>query len=300
MIPLMTSNTASTSPTKLQMLPIHRGQCWYAPSVADRLGLKDSSAVSKLIDRMLAPEQKRESIKKEASRSSVDWVEMPSGNWIIKTYHMPAWITWFYQCVRATPSWREWRASFAVEAAGCRACPPLALVHDLSRGVNAQCLIMPYIEGRSLGQLLRRWSKNPTDDSQTPQLRLRLAVSMGDQIAALMRAGLINRDYKPANLMVDPACQQGREPVMIDPLGVRARVGQARRLRMLVTLLRTSLEAGSVSTRECVALGRALLKGEPGLGAGQKRRLRWLADQVVGQLPDQWRQRLLQSTESCE
>jgi len=289
-------NTDTTVPTKMQRLTISRGQCWYAPSVADAVGLSDQGAVSNLIDRILAPDLERNSIKKEVARSSVDWVEIQGKNWIIKTYHMPAWIVWVYQCVRATPAWREWRGSFAVESAGCRANPPLALVHDFSRGVDAQCLIMPFIEGQSLGQLLVQWSKEPSNDPQVRDLRLGLAKAMGRQIAALMKAGLINRDYKPANLMVDPACrQQGCEPVIIDPLGVRARVDEARRLRMLVTLLRTTLAAGPVSARECVTLLRAVLRGESGLGVDRKRRLRWLVDQILARLPDQWRQRLLQS-----
>src|SRR5207244_2992034 len=87
--------------------------------------------------------------------------------------------------------YREGRAAAALDH------PNIVRVHDICQAGNVHFLVMEYVEGKTLEQLLREKGRLP----------VRQAVGYAIQAArALEHAherGLIHRDIKPANLLLD-------------------------------------------------------------------------------------------------
>jgi serine/threonine protein kinase len=95
----------------------------------------------------------------------------------------------------ATP---ERRARFVAEAKAASALqhPNIITIHDISSEDGRDFIVMEYVSGRTLAELIRRRG-----------LRLRdaigYAVQIADALARAHSAGIIHRDIKPSNLMVD-------------------------------------------------------------------------------------------------
>ena len=71
--------------------------------------------------------------------------------------------------------------------------------------------------------------------------------------------GLVIRDHKPGNLVVDEACHLGEQtPVIIDQSAVRRRRGDHQVYHMLGTLLRTIGRVGPVTARQGLACLKAM------------------------------------------
>lgn len=178
--------------------------------------------------------------------------------WVVKTYHLHAVRRAAAARLRQSPAWREFRAFGRLREAGLRVPPCVALV---GRPDGDEALVMPYIDAEDLEAFIA--------GSDDPLARARVARAVGAQAGALLRAGLVNRDHKVSNLLIDASCREsGEPPIIIDPLGLRRRdpVRRGRVDRMWARLLETAVKAGPVSKREIVAAWRA---GHPGAGRGE-------------------------------
>ncbi len=91
----------------------------------------------------------------------------------------------------------ERRKLFLQEARAASALnhPHIVSVHDIVPAGDSEALVLEYVPGKSLDQLIPR-SGMPLADA------LRYAVQIADALAAAHKAGIVHRDLKPANIMV--------------------------------------------------------------------------------------------------
>jgi serine/threonine protein kinase len=105
--------------------------------------------------------------------------------------------------------------------------PHVVAVYDLVEDDADTWLVMEYVEGITLGALVRR------DGALAPDHAGALARQAADALAAAHDAGVVHRDVKPSNMMVDPA---GR--VKLTDFGIARAVADA-------SLTQTGLVTGS-------------------------------------------------------
>ncbi len=257
------------------------------PVVAQQLELgHDREALVPLLEKLLTAESTPiQTLKDDPNRSVVRHVAVDGRHFVIKRYRVPRWKTWLLYRLRQSPNWREWYGALRLVRAHRRVSAPLAIVHQPARGREAQVLILPYIEGRALDRMIQDGSANHPWRESYRHKRLDLARIIGTQIGRLLTVGIVNRDHKLSNLIMDRACQEhGDEPVIIDPLGLRRRRSNQQVYRMLAMLLRTSARAGPVTTRECMTCLKAVLKTDPSLSRHEPRRLRAVARHILAML----------------
>ncbi len=258
------------APTALRKVPLRQGSAWLSQA-------ESAEPRADWIQRLLNPASQAVRALKSETRNQTLLVHADDRHWVVKRYRLPWWKAWLYQTVKRTPAWREWRGAQRLSAAGARVARPAVLVHQPSEPWT-QALILPYVEGENLAQYLGR--------PHPAVRRIGLARRIGRQIGQLAAAGLINRDHKATNLIVDRLCDTGQvPPVIIDPAGIRRRKSDHQIYRMLALLHYTCSQVGPVSLREVVACIRGVLETDRSIARTSPRRTRSVIEQVrqVGQ-----------------
>jgi hypothetical protein len=86
---------------------------------------------------------------------------------------------------------REARAASALHH------PGIVTVHDIGEHDGRAFIVMEYVEGETVHELLERRGRIP------PVEAVRILAEIGEAVAAAHDAGVLHRDLKPANLVVD-------------------------------------------------------------------------------------------------
>ncbi|MFI9406687.1 protein kinase [Nocardia sp. NPDC052316] len=100
--------------------------------------------------------------------------------------------------VAADPKYRQRFTREARLAAQVRG-PHLAAIHSFGELDGQLYLDMEYIEGTDLATVLR------CEGPMAPARAVRIVVQVAEALDAAHRAGLVHRDVKPSNIMLDPA-----------------------------------------------------------------------------------------------
>src|SRR5262249_17879046 len=90
------------------------------------------------------------------------------------------------------------RARFVQEAKAASALnhPNIVVVHDIGSEAGVDLIVMEYVTGKTLGQLI------PRNGMRAGEV-LRIAVQVAEALARAHLAGIVHRDLKRANVMVN-------------------------------------------------------------------------------------------------
>lgn len=204
----------------------------------------DAAGIVRLVDQAQATAESSADLLKEEAGGRVAIVGDPPSRFVVKLYGVGRLKAFVYQQVKRTRAWRECRGAAALNAARVRVAEPLALVDRPSGGSWSQALVLPLIEGVSLADWLAA-------GDATEEQRRAVFAAVGRQFGSLTRNGLVNRDHKSANIMIDPGALDA-EPTVIDPAGIRSR--SDTRVRRMASLLRETTLRYPCVTAEDVAL----------------------------------------------
>lgn len=111
--------------------------------------------------------------------------------------------------VGLTPHHREIRGSQLLASSRIPCITPLALYS----GEGVHCLALRHVPGRTLLECL-------ADSSLSADSRRDIARAVGRQLVVMGRAGVMNRDHKPSNLIVDQSVPGDPLITVIDPAGI--------------------------------------------------------------------------------
>lgn len=108
--------------------------------------------------------------------------------------------------------------------------PCVIIVHDVVEEEGLPCIVMEYVPSRSLSDVLRQ------DGPLTPEAAARTGLAMAAALRAAHAAGVLHRDVKPANVLL----QEEGERVVLTDFGIAAASGTE-------TLTRTGEFVGSIN-----------------------------------------------------
>ncbi|MBI1370680.1 MAG: hypothetical protein GC162_18740 [Planctomycetes bacterium] len=243
---------------------INGATAWVSHALTQRLNVKPARTASLMAILLNRASEKR--VLKTSLRTRVVEIDLVGQAFVIKWHTPPPGseaLHRLYHHLRCSPAWREWHGAHRLAKRGIRVCEPLALVHAGA----SDALLLPRIHGVDLHTYLtqeirrapRRW----------------VADAVGRQIGKMTKEGLVNRDHKARNIMIDAACAGGSAtPVLIDPAGLRKRRNGPQIDRMLALLLETVPD--NVTRREACRCLRAAMRADRTLGAS----LRELTERV--------------------
>ena len=106
-----------------------------------------------------------------------------------------------------------------IEVAANLSHPHILPLHDSGEAAGLLYYVMPYVEGESLRDRLRRETQLPVDEA------LQLAREVADALAYAHGQGVIHRDIKPENILLS-----GGHALVAD-FGIARALGQAGGMR---------------------------------------------------------------------
>ena len=223
-------------------------------------------------------------IKQQPTR--VEHVQLGSEQFILKRFGVGGWVQAAMCLLRQSRAWREWRNAHRLDRAGVRICLPLALIDQRHDRPRQQWLVLPFVQGPTLNDWLGAAPPPGQWSHAYRRQRINLACLIGEQIGQMLGAGIINRDTKPSNMILDERCLAGHAmPMLIDPAGLRRRRSERQVHRMLAVLDRAAARVGTVTRGEQLVCLKAVLAKDSGLaGPGSMgERLRRVARAVARQ-----------------
>src|SRR5579863_5457921 len=108
-----------------------------------------------------------------------------------------------FVAIKALPSGRladeDRRRRFIQEARAASALnhPYIVVIHDIVSENGTDFIVMEYVEGKTLGQLI------PRRGMRIDEI-LGYAIQIAEALAKAHGAGIVHRDLKPGNIMVTP------------------------------------------------------------------------------------------------
>jgi len=181
------------------------------------------------------------------------------------------------------PVWLEWLRK-EVRLSRQVAHPNVCRVFDLGNVDGESFITMEYVDGENLASLLRRIGKI------SPEKALQIARQLCAALAAAHRSGVLHRDLKLANVMLD-----GEGQVRVTDFGIAATIDEAGRGALTGTpaFMAPELFSGQkASTRSDIySLGVALYEvftGRPLFEADSPLQFKRLHETVVPPPPSKW------------
>lgn len=156
------------------------------------------------------------------------------------------------------PLHREIRGSEVLTNAGVRTAIPLAVY----RGSGIQCLALRHVPGRTLLECM-------ADATLSPKQRNAIAAAVGAQLRHMGDQGVMNRDHKPSNIIIDEHVNDEPLVTVIDPAGVfRAPVRGWGMPQMLASLMIEPTGCGiSLHRRDILTVLHQVMRGTNAAGA---------------------------------
>ncbi|MCW5776981.1 MAG: hypothetical protein KIS87_11125 [Phycisphaeraceae bacterium] len=174
---------------------------------------------------------------------------------------------------------RHWRGAERLARVGVATARPLWLATARIDGLPVVVLAMERVEG---GTLLSHLADGTMSEGDAESL----AGAVGEQVGAIVRSGLFNRDHKPSNLIVTGVGGAMPSVAVVDCVAVRRSRG--RRLgpmaRMIASLLIEPAGVGSPVPMRMVhvVFETAVAAAFPLASDDIRRRLTWVVVRLVG------------------
>ena len=86
------------------------------------------------------------------------------------------------------------------QAAAALSHPGVVTVYDAGADGPTRFIVMEYVQGRSLAEIMREREQQPLEPDQAA----RIAEQVADALSAAHAAGIVHRDIKPGNIMITP------------------------------------------------------------------------------------------------
>lgn len=168
-------------------------------------------------------------------RDQREWViagDTPSGAVVVKSMVLDRPLDALKRWLGITRLMRQWRGAEILGRHGFVVARPLALWRGRDeRGRLVESLAMERLPGKTVLRHLHDRDLAPDDESA-------VARQIGKDIARLARLGLVNRDHKPSNLLVQPvAGARGSVVAIIDTVAIRRSRPRAALVHMLFELI---------------------------------------------------------------
>src|SRR5258705_2660810 len=146
----------------------------------------------------------------------------------------------------------ESRRRFQHEARALAALndPRICTIHDVGHESGLDYLVLEYLEGETLADLLRRSRRLPIDEA------LAIAIQIGDALDRAHRAGIVHRDLKPGNVMLvrrGTGASSGPHVKLLD-FGLAARTTPARP-QALDASIAVTMPSSLVTTQSSLTAG---------------------------------------------
>lgn len=175
---------------------------------------------------------------------------------------------------------KHWRGARLLMSRGIPTGAPIGHFRASADGVPWEVLVLEHVEGPTLLECLAkaRDGKMPVREQHA------IARAVGEQVAAMRRAVVWNRDHKPSNLIIEGSDPAHPRVVLIDCVGVSwwTFVGDVGVERMLTALM---LEPMGCGCRPRAGLWMTAIRAMFGEKLSAKRRdrhfgLRWYLDPI--------------------